>query len=221
MNLRSFLPLMMFCLAVASNASAQEMGSLQQNLQFDQQMFGMIENKMAQNQQQQQQMLQMYIQQNGPRLQQEYQQFITSSGMQIPFATFAYNHMMTQGGANPGPARQLQQDTFRGLQEANKTVQQGNNSYNQGWQQNQQVLGNTYQRYDQGAIRGNQNYVNPQTGERFELPYGAQPGMYGNNNNNFANDPQGNWHQMDPQGYGQQLEQAGPGGGFGGGEYDD
>ncbi len=195
----------------ASPASAQDLNQImQQNMAFDQQQFGMIQNQMAQNQMQQQQLMQMYIQQNGPRLQQEYQQFVASTGAQIPFQTFVYNHMLTQGGANPGPALQAQQNNFRALQDANRTQQQGFEDYNRGWAANQQRLDNTANRYDQGAIRGNGYFQNPQTGETHELPYGAQPGFYGNNNNNFANDPSGNWHQVDPQGYGQQLQQVDP-----------
>ena len=117
--------------------------------------------------------------------------------------------MATQGGANPGPALQQQQRNFEALQGANRTVQEGNSSYNQGWQQNQQRLGQTFNDIGQ-ANRGDGYFRNPATGEVQELPYGAQPGMYGNNNGNFANDQQGNWHQIDPQGYGQQMEQYDP-----------
>lgn len=188
--------------------SAQDLNSIAAaNAAFDQQMAAQLQAQMQQNQMAQQQLMQAYIQQNGPQLQQEYQQFIQTTGYQIPFETFAYNHLATAGGTNPGPALQQQQRNFQALQEANRTVQQGYDSYNQGWSNNQQTTSEALQRYDQQAIRGNAYYGNPQTGEVSELPYGGAPGIYDTNQNTFYNDPSGNYYQMAPQGYGTPLEE--------------
>jgi len=191
---------------------AQDLNSLaQQNMAFDAQMGAQLNGMMMQNQMQQQRMMQSYIQQNGPQLQMEYQNYIRQTGMQIPFEQFVYSHIMTQGGRNPGPALQQQQDNFRALQDANRTVQQGYESYNQGWTANQQRLDNSFQRYGQQAIQGNQYYRNSETGEVTELPYGGQQGVYQNNQGTWANDSMGQYHQIDPQGYQQRMDQVDPG----------
>jgi len=191
---------------------AQDLGDIaQQNMAFDQQFNNQLQGLMQQNQMQQQQMVQGYIQSNGPQLRQEYQQFLQSTGMQISFEQFVYSHIATQGGRNPGPALQQQQNNFRVQQENNRTVQQGYNDYNQAWTNNQQVLGNAMQRYDQQAIQGNAYYNNPQTGETVELPYGGNGQAYqGQNGNNYYADPNGQYRQYDSQGYGQDLNLADP-----------
>ena len=187
---------------------AQDLNSIAAgNAAFDQQANAMLQGQIQQNQMAQQQLMQSYLQQHGPQLQQQYQQFIQSTGYQIPFETFVYNHMLTAGGTNPGPALQQQQRNFQGLQDAHRTVQQGNDNYNQGWRNNQETTSNALQRYDQQGIRGDAYYRNPQTGQVYELPYGGVPGVYGNSQNTFYNDPTGNYVQMDPQGYGTALEQ--------------
>ena len=189
---------------------AQDLGTLaQQNMAFDQQFNAQLGGLMQQNQMQQQQMMQNYIQQNGPQLRQQYQQFVQSTGMQIPFEQFVYSHIITAGGTNPAPALQQQQQNFQALQNANKTVQQGYDSYNQGWANNQQAQSQIFDRNSQ-AMRGNAYYHNPQTGETHELPYGAPPGVYGNNQNTFTNDNYGQYRQVDPQGYQQDLQYADP-----------
>lgn len=211
--------------ALGSQLAFSQPGGLgdiaQQNMMFDQQFNQQLGSMMQQNQMAQQQLLQSYIQQNGPQLQRDYQQYVQTTGMQIPFEQFAYSHMATQGGRNPGPALQQQQNNFRALQDAHNTVQQGFDSQNQGWWANQQRQDNVYQRYDDGAIRGNAYYQNPNTGETYQMPYGGQPGVYGNNQDTFINDQQGNYHQVDPQGYTQQLNQVDPYANQGGGAYPD
>ena len=177
------------------------------NAAFDQQMAATLQTQVQQNQMAQQQLMQAYLQQHGPQLQQAYQQYIQATGQDIPFETFMYNYMLTAGGTNPGPALQQQQRNFQAIQDANRTVQQGYDSYNQGWSANQQTTREALQRYDQQAIRGNAYYGNPQTGDVYELPSGVSSGVYDNHQNTFYNDPNGQYYQMDPQGYGTPLEQ--------------
>jgi hypothetical protein len=202
------LPLVVFLGLFAPGAPAQDLNALmQQNMQFDQQQNAWLQNLQQQNQMAQMQLMQNYIQYYGPqRLWAEYLQFVQYTGMQIPFEQFVYNHMATQGGRNAGPALQQQQANFRALQQANQTQQQGFDSYNQGWQQNQQRMDAAMDRYDQQAVQGNQDYVNPQTGEQVELPYSGQEGVYQNNNGTYVNSPNGQYYQVDSQGYSQELE---------------
>ena len=164
---------------------------------------------MMQNQMAQQQLLQNYVQQYGPqRLWAEYQQYVQYTGVQISFDQFAYYHMATQGGRNAGPAIQQQQANFQALQQAHQTQQQGFDSYNQGWQQNQQRMDAAMDRYDQQAVQGNQDYYNPQTGQQVELPYASPEGVYENNEGTYVNSPNGQYYQVDSQGYSQELEPA-------------
>lgn len=195
-------------LLATTSASAQDLSSLAaQNMAFDQMMQNQVAGAMYQNQMAQQQLLQSYIQQNGSRLQQEYQQYLRSGGMPISFQQFAYYHLATAGGTNPGPALEQQRRSFAASQEANRTVQQGFDSYNQGYWNNQQTNAQIFNRYSNEAIMGNAPYVNPETGERYNLPYGAaNQGGYTTGGNAIASDPYGNYRQVDPLGYSQDLE---------------
>jgi hypothetical protein len=181
-------------------------GSAQQNMQFDQQFNQQLQARMMQNQMAQRQLLQNYIRTYGPQLQAGYQQYVRQPGARMTFEQYAYWSMTTMGGANPGPALEQQQRNFQAMQNANRTVQQGYQDYNQGWQQNQQRLDNSFNRYDQQAVRGNQYYRNSETGQVTELPYGAQPGVYQNNQGTWAAGPDGQYHQVDPQGYRQRMD---------------
>ncbi len=128
--------------------------------------------------------------------------------MRVTFPQFAYSCMITMNGQNPGPALAQQQRNFQASQNANRTVQEGYQDYNQGWQQNQHQLSNAYARYDQQAVRGNAYYQNPMTGQVVELPYGGQPGVYQNNQGTWAAGQNGQYYQVDPQGYRQQMNQV-------------
>ena len=188
---------------VAADAAAQDLASIAAaNMNFDNQMNSYLQNQQAQLNQQRASMVQNYIAQNGARLQQDYQR----SGMQVPFDQFVQWHIMTAGGTNYGPAIQAQQNQFAGWQAANRTVQEGYNSYNQGYWQNQNTYDNSAARYSNEAIQGNAHYTNGQTGEVFNLPYGAEQGVYSQGNNTFSNDANGNYYQVNPQGYQQQLD---------------
>lgn len=196
---------------LAAPAAAQDLSAImQQNMAFDQQTNQQLQSMQMQNQMQMQQLLQNYIQQLGPQLQQEYTQFIQSTGMQISFEQYAYNHMATQGGRNPGPALAQQRRNFQALQDANRTVQEGYDSYNQGWHANSQTMDNMNDRYSREAIQGNQYYQNSVTGEVTELQYGAPAGVYENNQGTYITTPSGDYEQVDPLGYRQRLEVIDP-----------
>jgi len=213
-KIRTEISTLLFALALALPCWPIELHAqpnmMQQNMDFDAQMNAQLQAMQQQNQQAQQNLIQGYIQQNGAQLQADYQQYVQMTGQQIPFEQFVYSHIMTQGGRNPGPALEAQRQQFEGLQNAHRTVTEGYNDYNQGYWQNQQRLDNAAQRYDQQAIQGNQYYRNPQTGETVELPYAAQEGYYQGPQGNYVADPMGNYNQVNPQGYQQQLEQFDP-----------
>jgi hypothetical protein len=209
MNLNWRMTSAAFCFTLALGfgaAHAQGLGSAQQNMQFDQQFNQQLQSRMMQNQMGQTQLLQNYIQAYGPQLNAAYQQYIRQPGASpLTFEQFAYWSLTTMGGTNPGPALEQQQRNFQAQQNANRAVQQGYQDYNQGWEQNQRRLDNSYNHYDQQAVRGQANYQNPMTGQVTELPYGAPPGVYQNNQGTWAAGPDGQYQQIDPQGYRQQM----------------
>ncbi len=181
-----------------------------QNMAYDQQFNNQLSGMMANTYGQQQQLLQSYIQLKGPQLEQEYQQYVQTTGMQIPFEQYAYYHLMTLGGTNAGPALQQQQSNFNALQQANRSVQQGYDSYNQSWQSNSLATDRVMQRYGNEAIGGNAYYTNPYSGETYNLPYTSGPGYYGGPQGNFYQDPSGGYYQVDPGGFSQELTPAYP-----------
>ncbi|HLI81518.1 MAG TPA: hypothetical protein VKV03_16130 [Candidatus Binataceae bacterium] len=187
-------------------ARAQGYGMAQQNAQFDQQFNAQLRARMMQNQASQQQLLQRYINTYRPQLVAGYQQYVARNGPRMTFEQYAYWSMTTMGGTNYGPALAQQQRNFQAMQQNHQAVQQGFQDYNGGWQKNQDSLSNTYNRYDQQGVRGYQYYRNSETGQVTELPYDAQPGVYQNNEGTWAADPNGQYHQIDPQGYKQRMD---------------
>jgi hypothetical protein len=160
------------------------------NMAFDQQMFGMIENAMANNQAQMQQLYMSAY--NDPQVQAAYQQ----SGMQVSYDYFVYWYIMTANGTNVQGALQAQQDQFNGLQQANATVQQGYSNYNEGYWNNQNTLNGVYNNMSMGN-RGNGYYQDPTTGVTYELPYASMtPGStYEYGGNTFYMDEYGYYYQ--------------------------
>ncbi len=194
-----------------STAGAWDLSNLvMQNMATDQQFNNQLNGMMANTYAQQQQLMQSYIQAYGPQLRQEYQQYLQTTGAQISFEQFVYYHMMTAGGTNAGPALQQQQQNFRALQQANQSLQQGYDSYNQGWWNNSQTMDQTLDNYDNQAIRGNAYYGNPYTGETYNLPYTSGPGYYGGSDEAFYQDPTGRYYQEQPGGYYEDLEPTSP-----------
>jgi hypothetical protein len=185
-------------------------GIVQQNMAFDQAVNSQLGAMQANLAAQQQQLLQSYVQTMGPKLVQDYQQFMATTGMQIPFEQYAYYHMATAGGTNPGPALAQQQRNFQALQEANRTQQQGFESYRQGMEQNSQTMDRIADAYANQAIRGNAQYVNPYTNEMSNLPYTSGPGYYTGGGNTYYQSPTGQYYQVYPDGYRQPLTQVNP-----------
>ena len=190
-------------------ATAQDLGSLaQQNIAFDNGFYGQLNSMRAQNQIAQQRLMQGYVSQFGPKIHADYQQFVQSTGMHIPFEQFAYQHLITRGGTEFATARQLQNDQFNAAAQANRTVQEGYASYNQGYWNNQQRTDAAATRYSNEAIRGNGYDRDPSTGETTQLPYAPEPGSYASNNGSLTADSQGQWSKVDSLGYIQELEPA-------------
>jgi hypothetical protein len=200
------------CATSAGNLHADGLGDImRQNMAFDQRMNSQLQGMMTNNQMQQQQLVQSYIQQYGPQLRQQYRQYVQTTGMQVSFEQFVYSYIMTAGGTNPGPALQQQQRNFEAGQKANRTLQQGYDSYNRGWQDNSRRTDNAIDRFSNQAIRGNAPYTNPATGEVQNLPYTAGPGYYQQGGNTYRQEPSGQYYQVEPNGYEQELAPASPG----------
>jgi hypothetical protein len=160
------------------------------NMAFDQQMFGMIEGAMMQNQAQMQQLYMTAY--NDPQVQAAYQQ----SGMQVSYDYYVYWYIMTAGGTNIQGGLDAQKNWFEGTQRANETVQSGHESYNGGYWQTQGTLGEVYGGISEGN-RGNGYYQDPTTGVTYELPYASMtPGStYEYGGNTFYMDQYGHYYQ--------------------------
>jgi hypothetical protein len=162
-------------LAFAGHAEAQDIASMNRN--FDQQFNQRLSGLQQQNAASMQQLWQYHLRVNGPRLQQQYRQYLASGNRGISYEQFAYYDMMTAAGTNVAGGMDAQRRQFEGNQAANRTVQSGYQSYNAGWAQNSQRYSDTAARYSEQAIRGNAPYIDPRTGARQMLPYSPPAGQ--------------------------------------------
>lgn len=191
-----------FIAAGAVDASAQSLNDLAAaNIAYANQQNAWLQAQMNQMTQAHNASVGNYVAQNRERLEEDYRR----SGMTMPWDQFIQWHISTAGGTNYGAALEAQQKQFEGLQAANRTMQQGFDSYNSGYWHNQQTMDKVFGRYSREAIGGNAVYHNPITGEAFDLPYGGS-GVYTQGHNTFAGDNVGNWNQVDGLGFQQQLD---------------
>ncbi len=163
----------------AGIAGGQDLFALAQwNMQQDAQFNQQWNQLMAQNQMSQQQLLHNVIQQHGPQLRAEWQQYVAQTGMSISFEQYVHYWIMTAGGTNVQAGLDAQRRQFEGWQNAHRTVQQGYDNYNAGWWNNQARQDGVMQRYTDGAIRGNWYYHDPYSGQMFTHPYSSGAGYY-------------------------------------------
>jgi hypothetical protein len=191
--------------AAASSAThAQGLaGMAAANAAFDAQFNQRLQSMQQQNYNAQVQLWQRHLQVNGPRLRAQYQQYLASGQRAMTFEQFAYWDLMTAAGTNVQGALDAQRRQFEGNQRANATLQSGYANYNNGWWQNQQRQSEALSRYSTGAIRGNANYVDPNTGASTQLPYHLPQGQtYTYNGQTYAQDGQGTYWRQNPGGYG-------------------
>lgn len=177
-------------------AHAQNMWAA--NAAFDQRMAAINNYHMQQNQAAMQNTRQQHYQQNLPRLQAGYRQYLASGQRGMTFAQYVHWDLMTAAGTNVQGALQAQRDQFAGNQRANDIVQSGYASYNSGWANNQARTSAALSRYSNQAIRGNAPYVDPHTGATTQLPYYLPPGQhYTYNGTTYAQDQQGTYYRHD------------------------
>ena len=192
-------------IAVAASLAVWAGGAQAQNClgrpDFDQCMASanaMNQNRLAQSQQQ---LFQQYIASNGPWLQQNYAAHRAAGG-QMTFQQFAYWGLMTANGTNIAGAQQAQRDQFIGQQRANRTIQEGYSSYNQGSANNSARMDQAARNYSNGAIRGVAPYTDPRTGQTVMLPYAGQPGRpFNSGGETYMQDGNGNYRQWQGNGW--------------------
>lgn len=176
-------------------------GLVQQNVDFSNQQQAAMQAMQQQLQAQEQQALQAYIRDNYPRLAAGYQQFVAACGPIESFEQYAYNDALTKGGTDTAGALENNRRNFEGLRRAHDTQMEGYDIKNRGWEQNQQQTARALERYDQEAVRGNQEYVNPQTGLSVELPIAGEEGAYrGPDGQVYYLDAEGRHYLVDSQG---------------------
>jgi hypothetical protein len=129
---------------------------------------GINQRRLAQLQQQ-------YVQTNGPWLRHDYARHCAAGGQMSP-QQFAWWGLMTANGVNIAGAAQAQRDQLDGQQRANRTIQQGNDSYNRGMASNSAGMDEAARNDSNDAIRGVAPYVDPRTGQSVMLPYAPPQG---------------------------------------------
>ncbi len=138
---------------------------------FDACMANYLGQMQARNAQSQQQIWQQYLRTYGPWLRQQYAQY---RGPPMTFEQFAYYNLMTANGTNVQAGLDAQRRQFEGNQQANRTLQEGYQSYREGMYNNSARHSQMAENYSQGAIRGNTAQIDPNTGQTVWLPY-SQP----------------------------------------------
>lgn len=190
----SLAALMFSCLM--SHADAQDMFSA--NMAFDARMNAQLQGMQTQLAQQQAVFWQSVL--NNPEVRSAYQQHRAQGGS-YSYEQFAYWYVMTAGGTNYQGAADAQRQQFEGLQQAHQTIQQGHDSYNHGYWQNQQRQSAALQRYSDGASRGQWYYQDPYYGTVHTLPYGQGQGYYSNNHESYYVDQNGQYYRYTGQGW--------------------
>lgn len=177
--------------------------------------YGAMLDYMQRQQQMQQMQMRQVEQQVVQRAMQDpvcrshYQAYLQRGG-QMPFPNFAYQCAATANFSPEGMQRYYQ--TQQGIERDQAAAQQ---RLRQAEQERAATQGQYMQRYGEGqaeagrVMQGNATYVNPNTGQRYVLPY-MGPGVTvdPNSGQRFMRDPQGNQFVMTPQGYWQPLAPA-------------
>lgn len=167
------------------------------NMDFDSQFFSQLNAMQQQSYQQTEQLIQQVM--ALPQVQNDYQQFVAAGG-QASYRDYAIWWAKTAGGTNIQGAIIAQQQQFEGLQQANRTIQEGYRSYNEGYAENQQRMDNLFDRMS-SARRGEWGYTNPATGEVMQLPYTATSGYYTTPYGNLYIDNVGNHYLYQGNGW--------------------
>jgi hypothetical protein len=144
------------------------------NMNFDAQFWSQYNATQQQASQQHQQFMQQLM--AHPEVQNGYRQYLASGG-QAALPEYAWWWAMTAGGTNIQGAIDAQNQRFAGLQQAHRTIQEGHQSYNDGYHDNQVRMDNLFDRMST-ARRGEWYYTHPETGETMKLPYTATSGYY-------------------------------------------
>ncbi|MCK8784071.1 hypothetical protein M0638_06720 [Roseomonas sp. NAR14] len=168
---------------------------------FDACVAAAIGQRQADNAAAQQRIFQQYLAAYGPWLQQQYAQYRAQGGP-MSYPEFAWWNLMTANGTNVQGAMAAQRDRFEGWQRANRTVQEGFASYNDGARANGARTDAAIGRYADEAIRGQAPYVDPRTGATVMLPYAAAPGRpFEQGGTTYVQAPDGTYRQWQGQGW--------------------
>lgn len=217
-------------LSMNTPAQAQDyQAMMQQNMMQQQALQNQMMQQIQQAQRNAMQEEQKYIQQNRPQLEKEHQQFMQSTGMQMPLEAYVHNKIMEEAArrhnaanVNSGsnPMFEQQKRMFEAGQQAHQARQQNYAAQNQNWAQSQQQIeknnqawnqqqrqiDSSHSRFIQQGIQGNQYYKNSETGQVAELPFAGDTGVYQNNDNTWSSEAMGQFKQIDPNGNAQQME---------------
>ena len=186
---------MLAALAATTPAWAQDLNSIMQgNMAFDARMNAQLNAMARQNQASQQATWQAYLRQYGPWLRQRYA--ATGANQSMSFEQFAYYNMMTANGTNVAGGLQAQRDQFAGMQGAARTQREAGQIAIDAMRENGRRQSEAVGRWTHGAIRGEGQYANPQTGASQWMLHHA-PGQVQNHGGwNYAQAPNGQYYQQ-------------------------
>ena len=191
----AILALLVLAVLFATGAKAQGLGDIMRgNMAFDARMAAQLGAAQAQNTAAQQALWQNYLRQYGPWLQQQY--VATGANRQMSFEQFAYYNMMTANGTNVAGGLQAQRDRFEGMQGAARTQREGGQIALDAMRDNSRRQSEAVGRWTQGAINGNAQYINPQTGTPQWMPHHAPGQVQTYNGMNYVQAPNGQYYQQ-------------------------
>ena len=191
----TILALLVLTVLFIKGSKAQDMNEImRRNMEFDARAGAQLGALQAQNAAAQQALWQNYLRQYGPWLQRQY--VATGASRQMSFEQFAYHNMMTANGTNVAGGLQAQRDQFAGMQGAARTQREAGQIAIDAMRENSGRQSAAVDRWTHGAIRGEGQYANPQTGASQWMLHHA-PGQVQNHGGwNYAQAPNGQYYQQ-------------------------
>ena len=145
-----------------------------------------------------------------PQVQASYQQYLAQGG-NMPFNQYAYQYAATGGFSDRG--KQIYYNNERNIQQREGQANQDYRNYsNQLWADTNQYRQDSADRQAHqvgNLMSGTSDYVDPSTGQRWNLPTTTGQFNYDNNSGStFYNDPQGNYYRGTPNGYWNEMQEV-------------
>jgi hypothetical protein len=162
-----------------------------QNQQVNAQLEGMFMTGLAQ----QQQLLQSVG--NDPQVQAAYNQYVQSTGQQLPYEQFVYYYTLTAGGTDLQNGLNVINAIGAGARYNAQTMNEASDIIMNSWEESGAIMDQTMTKYSDIAINGNAYYTDPYSGQTYTLPYTSGAGYYQVGQDYFYVDPTGQYWRQD------------------------